>query len=224
MPELREEELDQLFQQAILLHPSEDELGLFHDGAVDEVTSAQITAHLRQCADCRESFETMRHILATYHEVEVPPVNIEQLKALIASTRPATDKSAALAALIGLTLYALDAQSRRQKIRFGRRGAQAAEKLFCRGKTDDDLLSWRLEEDDFGDIKVAFASPRLDLEDYRLAISIGGVIKETSLKRLSAEKLGCVLTISREENNRLSEGDQLVIKSLEPPLSLPGDG
>lgn len=224
MSELREEELDQMFQQAVSLHTSEDELELFHDSAVDEVTGARIKAHLRRCADCRERFEMMQEILASYHKVEVPEESLAQLKSLIASTRPKPPQAASqtqaamLAALIGLTLFALDNQQRRQKIRLHLRGARAAaEKLICQGETEDDLLSWQIEEDEFGQVEVALATPRLDLEDHRLALRIGGIVKEESLKRLSERKLGCVFTISREERQQLSEGDPLVIESLKAP-------
>lgn len=225
MPELREEELDQLFRQAVALHSSEEELGLFHDGATDEITTARITAHLRQCADCRESYETMRHILATFHEVEVPEESLVQLKSLIAATRPKQEQVATFAAIIGLALYTLDRQGRRQKIPLrlrGARGARAAdvtEKLICQGETEDDSLSWLIEEDDFGDVEIALATPRLDLENHRLSIKIGDTVKEEPFQRLSESKLGCVFTITRDERQQLSEGDSLVIEKLKEPMT-----
>lgn len=224
MPELHDEELDQLFQQAVALHATEEELGLLHDEVADEMTRARLNAHLRHCADCRERFEMMQEILASYHEVEVPEESLAQLQSLIASTRPkpahaaSQMQAATLASLIGLALFALDNQRRRQKIRLNLRGARAAaEKLICQGETEDDSLSWQIEEDEFGDVEVALATPRLDLEDHRLALRIGDIVKEEPLKRLSERKLGCVFTISREERQQLSEGDPLVIESLKAP-------
>lgn len=217
MLELREEELDQLFKQAISLHPSEDELGLFHDGVTDAVASARIMAHLRQCADCRESFEAMRHILATYHEVEVPEESLMQLKSLIASTRPKQEQVMKFGALIGLVLYALDRQGRRQKISLRLGGAHAAGEEIYKGGFDGETLTWRIERDECDDFTVLFTSNRLDWKDYQLNIQIGQNVRAAVLKPVDERLLGAGFVITRDERILLGEGDEMKIKSVSPP-------
>lgn len=217
MPELREEELNQLFQQAVSLHPSADELGLYHDGVADEVTGARIKAHLRRCPDCQERFDTMKHILATYHEAEVPPESHERLKALIAKTSTPQAQAATMKAIVGLVLFALDTQRRRQKIRVSPHGARAATKLVQDGQTEDGALGWRFEEDDYGDLVVYFDSPRLELENCQLALRIGPLLKEFTLKRVDKDQIGAKLRITREEREQLREDDDPVIEQTTPP-------
>ncbi|GEM_PF-2870275 len=224
MPELREEELDQLFQQAVSLHPSEDELGLFHDGVADEATGARIKAHLRRCPDCQERFDTMQRVLATYHEIAVPPESIERLKSLIAAARPSPDRIAALATFVGLVLFAVDKQRQRQKIRLSLRGARAAEKLPQEGRTDDGALAWRIEENDFGDLTVYLSSPRLELENYRLLFRIGDLTRIAQLERVDVNQLGALFTIPREEREQLKDDDAPRVEKLVPPEPALSDG
>ncbi len=217
MPDLREEELDQLFQQTVSLHLSENELGLFHDGVADEVTGARIKAHFRRCPDCQERFDKMKHILATYHEVEIPEESLAQLKSLIAATRPQQAQMATLAALIGLALYALDRQGQRRKIPLRLGGAQAAGEEIYRGEFDGETLTWRVEKDAYDDLTVLFTSNRLDWLDYRLNIQIGPHRRTAVLKPVDERLLGAGFVITRDERARLGEGDEIKIESISPP-------
>ncbi len=214
MSELREEELDQLFQQAVSLHPAEDKLGLFHDGATDEVTSAQIKAHLRRCLDCRERFDTMQHILATYHEVEVPPENVARLKALIAATSP---RQAALmhalmqlmAAIIGAVLVS---RVRRLRLR------AAGEPEIQRGQTANGELQWQSVESESGDLIVSLSSHRLELENAKLILSIGPLPpKEITLEREAKDELGAQLRITATEREQLPDNVELIVADIVLP-------
>lgn len=217
MPELRDEELDTLFEQAVLTHLTDEELGLYRDGAADEVAQAQITTHLKRCLICSKRFDSMKYILATHHEITVPPESIERLKSLIAAARPSPDQTAALATFVGLVLFAVDKQRQQQKIRLSLRGARAAEKLPREGRTDDGALAWRIEENDFGDLTVYLSSPRLELENYRLVFRIGDLTRIAQLERVDVSQLGALFTIPREEREQLKDDDAPRVEKLAPP-------
>lgn len=212
MPELREEELDQLFQQAVRLHPSEDELGLFHDGAADEITSARITTHLRQCAGCLESFETMRHILATFHEVEVPRESLEQLKTLIAETSPLQAELLRLRdAIIGAVLVS---QLRRHKLR-------AADKPEIESdQTENGELQWESGDTESGDLIVYLRSRHLQLEGAKVIFRIDLLPgKEITLTRKSKNEVGAELRIPAEQRDQLPNNARLVVDDLILPAT-----
>jgi predicted anti-sigma-YlaC factor YlaD len=68
MSELTNEQFENLLKQAVLVHLSDDELGQYLDGATDEVTSARIVAHLRQCQMCSGRSALMKLSAATNRE------------------------------------------------------------------------------------------------------------------------------------------------------------
>lgn len=68
MSELTNEQFENLLKQAVLVHLSDDELGQYHDGATDEVASARIVAHLRQCQMCSGRSALMKLAVATTRE------------------------------------------------------------------------------------------------------------------------------------------------------------
>lgn len=212
MPELREEELDQLVQQTIALHPSEDELGLFHDGVTDEVTGARIKAHFRRCPDCRERFDTMQHILATYHEIAVPPESVEQLKALIAKTSPLQAELLRLkAALIGAILVS---RVRRLKLR------AAVETEVQNGQTENGELQWQSVDDESGELIVRFSSHRPELEGARLILRVDPLPrKEVTLERKAKDEVGAELRIAAKEREQLPDNVELIIDDIILPTA-----
>jgi len=197
MPELRDQDVERLLERAVLVHLTEEDLGRYHDGAVNETARARIAAHLRRCLICSRQYETMQHILATYHEAGVLPETREQMRAL-----------AELRIIVGLVLLA-------RVRRFGALAAGQGE--IQDGQTEDGALRWRIVDDESGDLIIRLGSHRLELEGFKVALRAGPMTKEVTLQRLAKDQVGAQLLIAREEREALPDDVELIIDDLTPP-------
>lgn len=75
-------ELKQLLKGAVA-HLSEDELGAYHDNAVDEVDRACIEAHLGRCLICKRRLAMMREALAAYPQELITEEDTGRVKAFL---------------------------------------------------------------------------------------------------------------------------------------------
>jgi hypothetical protein len=211
MPELSDEEVDKVVRQMALIHLTDPEMGQYHDEVIDDFNGARVEAHLQRCSTCKERYETMKHILATCHGVEVPEESMQHLHSLMAQ-RPMQQ-----AAIVGLMAIVGVVMARAKK-----RGARAADeepREIFNGQSEDGSLQWRVVEDDFA-IVARYWSHRPELEGLKLAIKIGGLTKEVTLKRVPNNQVGGQTRIEGEERGQLPDDWQLRIESMTLPERL----
>jgi len=204
MTELHEQGFDNLVERALLVHQTDEELSLYHDNVADDVTRARIAVHLRRCLICSRRYDMTKHILATYHEVEVPPESIEQLKALIAQMPPPQ----------GVPLFLLERVRRFGAAAAGER--ETGKRKIQDGQTEDGVLRWQII-DEYGDLVVRFYSYHVELEGFKITLRAGSLRKTATLQRKAEDQVGEELIITREELKKLPDDAGLIIESMTPP-------
>lgn len=205
MPDLYDEDVERTMKQIMLAHISDDEMGSYHDEAIDDFGRAHVEAHLRRCLICSRKYERMQRILVAAFEESAPPEKIDPAKALVARMQL---QQALAAGLIAVVI----ARARRQ-------GARAADQQFREvydGQSEDGSLLWRVVEDDSG-IVARFWSHRLELEGLRLRIKIGSLTKEITLKRVTNDQVGGQARIEGAERQQLPDDWHLFVESVTLP-------
>lgn len=205
MPDLQDEDVDKIIKQAMLAHISDDEMGEYHDEAIDDFRRARVEAHLRRCQICSRKYERMQRILVAAFEESDSPQNLEPARALV--TRMQLQQTLA-AGFIAVVIA-----------RARRRGARLADGEFREvydGQSEDGALRWRVVEDDSG-IVARFWSHRLDLEGLQLKINIGSLTKEITFKRVANDQVGGQARIEGAERQQLPDDWQLCVESVTLP-------
>lgn len=199
-------EIEDLLRRAVLTHLTDDELARYHDGVASDSERYRIEAHLKKCLTCWARYERMRHILATYHEVEVPLESVEEVRELLKRIPPRVKVIEALRAVIGLVLLK----------RIARRGVafRSAEADITDGQTEDGILRWRIVDEPSGELIVRLWSHCPTLEGVTVKLRIGELVKDMELKPVMPEQVGAEVRIPARERNQLPEDAQLVIDDI----------
>lgn len=198
MSDLQDEEVEKAMKQLMLAHISDDEMGDYHDEAIDDFGRARVKAHLRRCQICLRKYERMQRILAASE-------NLESASALAARMQLQQILAAGLIAVV--------------IARARRRGARMADEEFREvydWQSEDGMLRWHVVEDDSG-IVARFWSHRLDLEGLQLIINIGSLTKEITFKRVANDQVGGQARIEGAERQQLPDDWQLCVESVTLP-------
>jgi len=215
--------VERLLKDAVLTHLTKDELGAYHDNAVDEVARARIEAHLSRCLICERKLAMMQETLATYHQETVTEKDVALVKALLRrepEDRERISREMALAALRVALTAAFTAWIKQHHIRVSLAGAEARG-LEARGLTEpqdgqmeDGSLRWRVVEEDSGELVVRFGSHRTELGGVNLVLKAGPIRKRFVLKPVTEDQVGAKVAFTRKERAELSEDAQLTIDIL----------
>lgn len=197
--------VEQLLRRAVLSHLSDDELGAFHDNAVDEVARNRIEAHLSRCLICERKLMMMQDVLATYHQEPVTAEDITRAKVLL-------HRQEIVAMLRTVLSVAFAAWIRQHHIRVTLRGASAAGPAKRHhGKTEAGALFWSIVEEEWGDLVVRLGSHRMELAGVKLLLRSGSIEKAVALEPVGKSLVEAKAIFTREERAKLPEDVQLTI-------------
>lgn len=198
------DDVEELLDQAALEHLTDEELGEYHDGVMDEVDRVLAEGHLDRCLPCQERYKTMREVLDTWQQEPVSEEDRALIASLVARIPSPQEVARMVAALAGITL-----------LRLRRRAYRMASEVPD-GKTEDGLLRWSTEEEkESGDLVIRFDSDCLGLEGERIAVKVGDLRKEVALER-HGDQVGGELRVTPEEQRELPDDVELVIDRPSP--------
>lgn len=217
--------VERLLKGAVLKHLSNDELGKYHDNAVDEVTRSRIDAHLSRCLICERKLEMMQEVLATYHQETVTEEDIARVKALLHPEIPQPEEEDAEeagkidpVAIIGVVLpVAFAAWIRQHYIRVALAGSRASGLSEPQdGQTEDDILRWRVVEEESGDLVVRFGSDYTELVGKKFILRVGPIEKTVTLEsKMRGKQVGGKVIFTREERKEMPEDARWTVEPLE---------
>jgi len=220
--------VERILKGAVLMHLTEDELGAYHDNAVDEVTRSRIEAHLDRCLICERKLAMMQEMLATYHQETVTEEDIARAKELLHPGMPKPEKTKekdtedAVAlepvAVIRMVLpVAFAAWIKQHRIRVALAGARAAGTTEPQdGQTEDGILRWRSVEEESGDLVFRFGSDHMELVGQKLLLKVGKIKKEVVLEsKMRGKQAGAKTIFTREERMEMPEDEPLTLELLE---------
>jgi hypothetical protein len=194
------EEVKELLRWAVSSHLEDDELAMYYDGVVSEVTRARIKAHLRKCKMCSERLKSLREGMREYY------------KPIIKS-------------LFKILPQFLTQWARERGLQFAFAAGAKEAPIKAEGEVLNGALWWDISEDGTGNLSVKLGSFILELEGTVLEVGIGKLSKQAVLKRVpgAEDQVGAEVVFTPEEREGIAPDAELWIEVVETPQSLKGE-
>ena len=206
-------DMEKELMEAKFHHLTEDELDLYIDQLLDNISRARAEAHLQICRICKGQLQVLREESAALERREVSASDIALAKRILQrerfekkssdSTAKETPPRRSLPDMLGECLDQAVAHWRAHFLDLipEPRGDKEGKEIW-QWESEDGKLKCRAVSEDTGDLTVHFSSDESSWEGEKFRFRLGSANRETTLERVSESELYAKIKILRRDRPR----------------------